>query len=108
MTPHEAIAALLPLLHDSFEAGVANNGCHRVEKLLPEGSWRWTEYEQQSPELNTYDVMMKTLVNRIWRLASSLWQYQRILRNKESFPYLKLDTPDARKAKPECVALDFG
>ncbi|WP_176969812.1 hypothetical protein [Nitrosomonas sp. Nm33] len=44
-------------------------------------------------------------MNRIWRLASSLWQYQRILRNKESFPYLKLDVPDARKARPECEAL---
>lgn len=193
--PREAINTLLPLLYDSFEAGVANNGRNRVEQLLPQGSLCWPEYERQIPgirkqeyegikahlakidyeavasvtnydtlrkvgqevlnrkittirrkqqaeeliaeiknqrlemeALNTlrqallekhekqfnrvmslqeeYAEMVKMLVNRIWRLASSLWQYQRILRSKEQYPYLRIFVGNENKAKPECVALE--
>lgn len=193
--PRAAMIALLPLLYDSFEAGIANNVRNHVEQLLPQGLWRWQEYERQIPGIRKqeyegikahlakidyeaaasvasyetlrkvgqavlnrkipairrkqqveeliaeiknnrrdmealkalrmallenhenrfsrvmtiaeeYSEMVKMLVNRIWRLASALWQHQRILDHKESFPYLKLGVPNLSKARAECIVFD--
>lgn len=49
--PEESINALLPLLYDSFSAGEATNRLRYIDEYLPEGQWRWPEFERQWPEM---------------------------------------------------------
>lgn len=50
--PAEAVAALLPLLYDAYQAGESvKTTLRNVSQWLPDGAWRWPEYERQLPRM---------------------------------------------------------
>ncbi len=53
--PAEAVAALLPLLYEAYEAGESvKTTLRNVRQWLPDGTWRWPEYERQLPEMRKH------------------------------------------------------
>ena len=46
------------------------------------------------------------LFNRVFRLAYGLAQRERIKGTEDMMPYLMLDVPDERRARPECADMD--
>lgn len=118
--PEESINALLPLMYDSFEAGLSPAKIRYLAQYLPDGKWRWPEYDRQmkenmekeiedddeEPYIPSNKELLQVLVNRIWRLAHGYGQCQRINSAMESFPYLILDVPEPDRAKPECIEHD--
>lgn len=119
--PLEAINALLPRLYDSFEAGSPVKQMRYLGQYLPEGRWRWPEYERQmlanseeqleddevEPDAPSNREMLEILINRIYGFAYGFAQHQRILDASKRFPYLLLNVVDASKAKPECIENDY-
>lgn len=49
--PAESIRLLLPRLYDSYEAGASIQQMRYLVQYLPQGQWRWPEYERQLPDM---------------------------------------------------------